>query len=179
MYFLEGCPIPSKIVDVVKNFYNVLLIAVPILLLVLGTVDLAKAVMGGDEKEIKGATSLLTKRAGAAVGVFLLGSIISFILSLVPDSAGFLSCWDFSSGGSNNNNNTVKCPSNFPQHNGVCYNPGDRVSVCASGYTYKPGTLPMCDPNDDEKDTIMVQDSMCGTSRVRIEEYCYLIVKSE
>lgn len=108
MYFLDGCPIPGKIMQVVKNFYNVLLIAVPIILLVIGTVDLAKAVMAGDEKEIKGATSLLIKRAGAAIGVFLLGSIISFVLSLVPDSGGWTSCWNFSSGG--NNSMTITCP---------------------------------------------------------------------
>jgi hypothetical protein len=83
----------QKVVDVAKKVYNILLIVAPIILLVLGSVDLAKAVMAGDEKEIKGAVSLLGKRLLITVAIFLLIYVIRFILSFVPDSGGWLSCW--------------------------------------------------------------------------------------
>jgi hypothetical protein len=93
MFYLDACPIPSAIMDVIKDVYTIILIAVPIILLIIGTIDLAKAVMAGDEKGIKEGTSLLGKRAIAAVMVFLLGTIVSFVLGLVPKGQGYLSCW--------------------------------------------------------------------------------------
>lgn len=180
MYFLAGCDSNLlAILGVVKSFYNILLIAVPILLLVLGTVDLTKAVMAGDEKEIKGATGILAKRAGAAVAVFLLGNIISLVLSLVPDSSGGLACWGKAGVSSGGNNNTATCPSGSSNHNGTCYNPKDKTSICPSGYTYRSGTMPMCDPQNDELDTYLVTDSMCNSGRIRIDGYCYLIVEKK
>lgn len=80
------------IVGIVKILLKVLQIGIPIVLLVFGTIDLGKAVMAGDEKEIKAATSLLLKRAVAAVAVYLLFIVISMVTGWVGGKE-WVDCW--------------------------------------------------------------------------------------
>ena len=58
-------------------------IAVPIMLIVSGMIDLAKAVTQSDEKKIKDAQNLLVKKAIAAVLVFLVATLVGVIMTLV------------------------------------------------------------------------------------------------
>ena len=93
--FLDSiCSNPDlkPIIDVLKTAYSIIQIGVPIILLIIGTVDLGKAVMAGDEKEIKSATGMLAKRAGAAVGVFLLIYIVQLVTGLVG-AKDWRECW--------------------------------------------------------------------------------------
>ena len=66
-----------SIIGILKTVLKIMQIGIPVLLIIFGTIDLGKAVMAGDEKEIKAATSILVKRAIAAVavmaGLILLG----------------------------------------------------------------------------------------------------------
>lgn len=80
------------IVGILKKVITILQIGIPIVLFIFGTIDLGKAVMAGDEKEIKGAVSLLIKRLIAALGVFLLFMIISVVTGWVG-SAEWRDCW--------------------------------------------------------------------------------------
>ena len=59
---------------------------IPILLIIMGTIDLGKAVMSSDDKEIKGATGKLIKRAIAAVAVFFVTTIVSLLMGLFTKS---------------------------------------------------------------------------------------------
>lgn len=85
-----------QIVGIVKILLKVLQIGIPIVLLVFGTIDLGKAVMAGDEKEIKSATSLLLKRAVAAVAVYLLFIVISMVTGWVGGKE-WIECWGHAS----------------------------------------------------------------------------------
>ncbi|MBO5095458.1 MAG: hypothetical protein J6B98_01095 [Bacilli bacterium] len=58
-------------------------IVVPILLIVMGSIDFGKAVISSDDNAIKGAISILIKRAIAAVVVFFIPTIISAAFGLV------------------------------------------------------------------------------------------------
>lgn len=58
-------------------------IAVPIILIIVGMVELAKAVTEQDDKKIKEAQSKLVKKAILAAIVFLVGFIVSVIMTLV------------------------------------------------------------------------------------------------
>ena len=87
----------EEIIKYVKIAYNVILIAVPIVLLVIGSVDLLKAVSSGDEKAIKAATSMLGKRAAAAVGVFLLIIVVRLLTGIVGGDQ-WRECWNDKSG---------------------------------------------------------------------------------
>jgi hypothetical protein len=97
----------AVIIRVIKAFYGIIQIGVPIILLVIGTVDLGKAVMAGDEKEIKAATGMLMKRAGAAVGVFLLVYIVQFLTGLLGGQISGTDKWEncWKNPGEKENNN--------------------------------------------------------------------------
>ena len=68
-----------SLIGIAKKILTIMQIAIPIALLIFGTLDLGKAVMAGDEKEIKSATGALIKRVVAAVAVFLLILIVSVV----------------------------------------------------------------------------------------------------
>ena len=71
----------------IKNgIYPIIQIGIPILLILMGSIDLGKAVMSSDDKEIKGATSKLIKRAIAAVAVFFVATIVSLLMGLFSSS---------------------------------------------------------------------------------------------
>lgn len=78
---MDNCGGAGPIVAFIKNgVYPVIQIGVPILLILMGTIDLGKAVMSNDDKEIKGATGKLIKRAIAAVAVFFVFTIVSVVM---------------------------------------------------------------------------------------------------
>lgn len=84
-----------QIVGLVKMVIRVLQIAVPIGLIVMGTIDMAKAVIAGDEKKMKEAQKPFVKRIIAAVIVFLIPMIVNMILSFVTTgNDDWISCWN-------------------------------------------------------------------------------------
>lgn len=60
-------------------------IAVPILLMIFGMVDLLKAVIGSDDSLIKKQAGVLAKRAIAAIVVFLIPTLVDAIFSLITN----------------------------------------------------------------------------------------------
>lgn len=80
------------IIGIAKKVLTILQIAIPIALLIFGTMDLGKAVMAGDEKEIKAATGILIKRIIAAVAVFLVILIVSVVTGWVGGDE-WKACW--------------------------------------------------------------------------------------
>ena len=68
------------------GLFPIIQIGIPILLIVMGSIDLGKAVMSSDDKEIKGATGKLIKRAIAAVAVFFVTTIVSLLMGLFTKS---------------------------------------------------------------------------------------------
>ena len=98
----------GTIVSFIRSILTLIQIVVPIILIIVGAFDLAKAVMGSDEKEIKAATQKLIKRAIAAVAVFFLGTAVHVIMHYVSEAKdgqeetkdSWIDCWDTTSGGS-------------------------------------------------------------------------------
>ena len=62
-------------------------VVVPIMLIVIGMVDLAKAVTEKSEDKIKEAQQKLIKRAIAAVLVFLVVSLVGVVMTIVGDES--------------------------------------------------------------------------------------------
>ena len=82
------------IVRFVKNgIFPIIQIGIPIILVVLGTLDLGKAVIAGKEDEMKNAQKMLIRRCVYAVLVFFVVTIVTLVFSLF---------------GNSNNNNLVK-----------------------------------------------------------------------
>lgn len=71
----------GPILDVIGVFVTILKWAIPVALIIWGTLDLGKAVTEQDEKNIKKAYGKLGQRALAAVLVFFLPGIVVFLVN--------------------------------------------------------------------------------------------------
>lgn len=87
----------------IKGVLSIIQIGIPIILIVMGTIDLGKAVLSSDDKEIKGATGKLIKRAIAAIAVFFVTTIVSLLMNLfantgaddnVDGTQDWRNCWN-------------------------------------------------------------------------------------
>ena len=102
MYFLDGCPAGlAPVLGIVNVVINAIMIGVPILLIVLGMVDLGKAVIASKEDEVKKATKAFGKRFLYAVGVFAVVWLVTFDTinsasggEINPGQADWRSCWN-------------------------------------------------------------------------------------
>lgn len=81
------CASTANIWQIVGYIVLILKIGIPIILIVLGMVDLGKAVISSDDKAISKAVGTLTKRFIAAVIIFFIPSIVSAIFKMVTGTA--------------------------------------------------------------------------------------------
>lgn len=72
-----------KTFQIVGYILYVAKIIVPLLLIIMGTIDFAKATISSDDKAPKEAVATLIKRVLIAVIIFLIPTILNFLLSLV------------------------------------------------------------------------------------------------
>lgn len=87
--------IPSKILRLTKFIYNFVQVLVPIAIVLLGSIDLVKAVAGQKDDEIQKGYKVLIKRLVAAVIVFFVLAIVKLLISIVSDnSSGIIDCVD-------------------------------------------------------------------------------------
>lgn len=96
------CETLYPVVSILKTVLDVIQIGIPILLILMGTIDLGKAVLSSDDKAIKESTSRLVKRIIAAVAVFFVVTIVKLIMGIVSDSnvdganaKSWIDCWDY------------------------------------------------------------------------------------
>ena len=117
---LGNAKIDASIVDLIHTIILVLQIAVPILLVVFGMLDLMKAVIAQKEHEIKKGQQTFIKRLVAAIIFFFVIAIVKFAISAISkDNGDIISCMNCFIEGSkstscqvatttNNNSNTNK-----------------------------------------------------------------------
>lgn len=89
----DGCQGLKPLVQVIYQIIKILWMLIPIALILFGIIDLGKAVISSDDKEISGAKSRLLKRVLYAVAVFLVVWAVGLILSLVADSGDGTELW--------------------------------------------------------------------------------------
>lgn len=93
------CDNLAPLIKLIKHgIIPIIQIGIPIILIVLGMLDLGKAVMAGKEDEMKKAQSMLLKRCLYAVAVFFVVTIVTLLFGLlgdadVKDSATWQDCW--------------------------------------------------------------------------------------
>lgn len=85
MFLLKSsfCTDSAGVWQLVGKVLVVFKIAIPLLLIIFGMVDLGKAVIGSKEDDIKKATNSLIRRAIAAVVIFFIPTIVGAIFGLV------------------------------------------------------------------------------------------------
>lgn len=80
---LSGCGVLSQnMISIIQDATKLIQIGVPILLIVLGTVDFAKAVMVNDQDSVKKAGASFAKRCVAGIIVFFLPLLITLIFQM-------------------------------------------------------------------------------------------------
>lgn len=104
MLFLADCN--ENLLPLVRLIKNgvipIIQIGIPIILIILGMIDLGKAVIASKEDEIKAAQKLLIKRAIYAVAIFFIVLMVQLVFGLLDtaeddDVKGYsdwLSCWE-------------------------------------------------------------------------------------
>lgn len=72
--------------NLIGTAFQFLLIGIPVVLVIFGLIDLGKAVMAGEDKEIKAAQKMLMKRMIYTLLAFLLLGIVKAVIGLLGTS---------------------------------------------------------------------------------------------
>ena len=106
MYLLDICDDLLPILRFIKKGVIPLIqIGIPIILILLGMIDLGKAVIASKEDEIKKAQGMLIKRIIYAVAVFFVVTIVMLVFGIFVSSSAedgenvtgtqtWITCWD-------------------------------------------------------------------------------------
>ena len=90
MYKRQGL-LGQDLLDDISTVFTWIKITVPILLILLGSIDFGKAVLSDDQQELKKATSKFIKRCIIAVAIFFIPTIIMYLISFI-DKIADVSC---------------------------------------------------------------------------------------
>ena len=100
------------VIGAVKTVFTLIQWAIPLVLIVMGTIDMFKAMASGDEKKTKESKDKFIRRLIYAVVAFLIPFIISLVFRFVGNMfsdnsasntfADFMKCWDGNYSSSNN-----------------------------------------------------------------------------
>ena len=100
MYFLVNyCDGLKPVIKLVSSVVKLIQFGIPIMLILFGMIDLGKAVMSSKEDEMKKAQGTLLKRFIYAVAVFLVVTLVTFVMGMVGDSGtksdttSWSTCW--------------------------------------------------------------------------------------
>ncbi len=77
----------DDLTEILQEVFTIIRIAVPVLVVVLVSVDMLSAVTSGDEKSVKEAQSRAIKRIIIGVVIFFIPTLVNFILKM----AGYVS----------------------------------------------------------------------------------------
>ena len=81
-----GVCLPNTLLNIIRIIINIIKIGVPIILIILGMIDMGKAVASQKEDEIKKGQKILISRCIAAGIVFFVVAIVQLMMSII-DSA--------------------------------------------------------------------------------------------
>ena len=79
----NGICVPDSLINIVHTVINVIKIGVPIILIVLGMIDMGKAVASQKEDEIKKGQKILLSRCIAAGIVFFVVAIVQLLFGII------------------------------------------------------------------------------------------------
>lgn len=87
MLFLDVCSDIGPLINLIKHGVIPLIqIGIPIILIVLGMLDLGKAVVASKEDEIKNAQKMLIKRCMYAIAIFFVVLIVQVVFGLLSST---------------------------------------------------------------------------------------------
>jgi len=103
LFLYDACGDLEPVIKFMKSVLSIIQWGIPILLIIMGSIDLGKAVLASDDKEIKGATSRLVKRAIAAIAIFFVPMLVNTLIRMVASDGAdtgsgdqnFIDCWAY------------------------------------------------------------------------------------
>lgn len=113
--------IDSSLPALVSTLVTIIKIGIPVVLIIFGMMDLGKAVMSNDEKEMKSAQGKFIKRCLYAVIVFFIVAIVQFVVNILGSTGtdtGNTSSTTTTNTNTNKNKNAKTCIQCFI--NGEC-----------------------------------------------------------
>lgn len=95
---MDACNGLLPLIKVLVAVIKLVMVVIPIALILYGTIDLGKAVIASDEKEVKAAQSRLIKRFIYAALIFFVPMLVGVVMNLVSaggegDTTSWQSCW--------------------------------------------------------------------------------------
>lgn len=97
MFILADCHGLDGLLELIKFLLKMVQWIVPVILILLGTIDLVKAVIAGKDDDIKKHQQTLIKRIIAAVIVFLVPVIVSILMGWIGNDE-WKECWNSTTG---------------------------------------------------------------------------------
>ena len=99
---IDSCNGLLPLVKVIRRgLFPLFQLGIPILLILLGTIDLGKAVISSEEKEVKAAQSRLIKRFIYAALIFFVSTFVGVLMDMVAqsdqrdtDTVSWSDCWE-------------------------------------------------------------------------------------
>lgn len=85
--------IPYQIVSILRAIIQIIKIVIPVVLIVFGMIDFAKVVIGKPEDQMKKSGKSFGSRIMAAVLIFLVVSIVEFVLPLINSGESVMNCF--------------------------------------------------------------------------------------
>lgn len=78
--------IPKKVPELTSTAVTIVQIAIPIILILMGSIDLFKGITAGKEDEMKKGQQMFIKRLAVGAIIFFVVIIVKFLISIVADS---------------------------------------------------------------------------------------------
>lgn len=85
--------IPTTIANLIKAIIFIIKVVVPVMLVLWGSLDFAKGVIGQDEDKIKAGQKKFVQRVIAAAIVFLIVTIVQIVITTVGTISGDSGVW--------------------------------------------------------------------------------------
>ncbi len=90
----DFCTDTAPVWGLIGSIVTIIQIAIPVIIILLGTIDLGKAVMAGKDDEIKSAQKMFIKRLIYGVAVFFVVWVVKAVFNLVANANVESSvCW--------------------------------------------------------------------------------------
>lgn len=84
--------LPLKVLELSNTVINIMQIAVPVILVIMGTVDLVKAVSSQKDDDIKKAQGVFIKRLIMGALVYFVVVIVKLLISIIGNNNGIWGC---------------------------------------------------------------------------------------
>lgn len=89
----NGTAVPYVAAQITSTIITIIQIATPVIIILLGMIDLLKGVTSQKEEEIKKGQQTFVKRLIVGISVFLVFVLVKFIIGVVvPDEPGMWDC---------------------------------------------------------------------------------------